>query len=255
MTQEPPDEYNDELVGFLQLLWGEGFLAPGGVSSVHRTVAGVDLEGKKVLDIGCGVGGAAITLSRLGARMTGLDVETGLIERAKMLGERAGQEIEFLCVTPGPLPFEDGSFDHVFTHAAIIHVADKAALFSEIFRVLRPGGRLLGYDWLGGTEPFSDDMFRWLELEELTYSLDHLASYLATIEGAGFVEVSGEDDNENYRQVAIAEHARLAGEHFETMTEMLGPERRDHFIEDWRMLTVVLSNGELRPTYFRGRRP
>jgi ubiquinone/menaquinone biosynthesis C-methylase UbiE len=250
------EEYDDELVALLELVWGDGFLAPGGRGSVLRTVDGVDLDGRKVLDIGCGLGGADLVLTReCGAAMTGVDVESGLIERARRNASAAGVAIEYLAVAPGPLDFEDGSFDHVFTHAAIIHVPDKPAMFGEIHRVLRPGGWLLAYDWLKGTSPYSDDMLRWFELEGLTYAMDHLDNYLAMLRATGFEEVSGVDVNAEYALAAQSEHRRMNGEWYERMTGLLGPERRDHFIEDWRALTVVLDNGELRPAYFRGRRP
>jgi phosphoethanolamine N-methyltransferase len=254
VTQDNVEEYDDELVGLLELVWGDGFLAPGGPESVARTVAGVDLTGRKVLDVGCGVGGADLVLSsRFGARVTGLDVEPDLIERARR--NAAGEDIHYVCAPPGPLPFPNGSFDHVFTHAAIIHVPDKRAMFSEIMRVLRPGGWLLAYDWLKGSEPFSADMLYWFELEGLTYVMDDLDGYLATLTDVGFVDVTGEDDNLGYRAIAHQEYERMRGEWHQRITDLLGPDRRDHFIEDWRMLTVVLDNGELRPGYFRGRKP
>jgi SAM-dependent methyltransferase len=250
----PDGEYDDELIDLLELVWGEGFLAPGGAESVRRCVEGVDLNGAAVLDVGCGVGGADLVLAGMGAEVTGIDVEVGLIDRARVRAERAGVEIAYRTVVPGALPFVDSSFDHVFTHAAIIHVPDKLAMFAEIHRVLRPGGWLLAYDWLRGTEPYSADMYRWFELEGLTYEMDHLDNYLAMLAGVGFEQVTGFDVTSEYRIAAHQEYRRMLGPDHARMTGLLGPERRDHFIEDWRMLTVVLDNGELRPAYFRGRK-
>ena len=256
MSTEPIEEYDNELVSLLQLVWGDGFLAPGGPESVARTVGAVDIRGASVLDVGCGIGGADVVLAkRFGARVTGLDVETGLIELARSNAREAGADVEYVHASPGPLPFPNGAFDHVFSHAAIIHVPDKRAMFEEIWRVLRPGGWLLAYDWLRGTEPYSEDMLRWFELEGLHYSMDHLDNYLGMLAQTGFVEVSGEDDNAGYRAMAHDEYHRMLGEWNDRMTTLLGAERRDHFLEDWRMLTVVLDNGELRPAYFRARKP
>ncbi len=251
----PVEEYDDELIGLLELVWGEGFLAPGGAESVRRCVSDVDLNGAVVLDIGCGVGGADLVLSGMGARVTGIDIEAGLLERARRRAQQAEIEVVYRLVEPGPLPFDARSFDHVFTHAAIIHVPDKAAMFAEILRVLRPGGWLLAYDWLRGTEPYSPDMLRWFELEGLTYAMDHLDNYLAMLTAAGFEDVAGIDATSEYRDTAHQEYRRMLGPEHDRMTRLLGPGRRDHFIEDWRMLTVVLDNGELRPAYLRGRKP
>lgn len=252
------EEYDQELVTLLQLVWGAGFLAPGGPASVRRTVSGVDLTGRRVLDIGCGIGGADLVLAgELGAHVTGLDIEQPLIDAARANAERAGlsDRIEYVRTVPGPMPFPAASFDHVFTHAALIHVPDKPFMFSEIIRVLRPGGWLLAYDWLKGPEPFSADMLRWFELEGLTYVMGDLAEYLRWVDEAGFVDTTGEDAHAEYREMAHVEYAKMLTDWHEQMTELLGADRRDHFIEDWRALTVVLDKGELRPAYFRGRKP
>lgn len=252
----PDEEYDDELVGLLELVWGDGFLAPGGPNSVHRTVGSVNLSGTEVLDLGCGIGGADLVLAtEHGANVTGIDLESSLLRRAEVRAAAAGLDIVYQLGRRTGLPFDNERFDHVFTHAAIIHVEDKPALFAEIFRTLKPGGWLLAYDWLRGTDPYTPEMDHWFELEGLHYAMDHLENYLTKLSDAGFAAVSGEDDNERYRVIARQEHARMTGEWFETMTGLLGPTRRDHFIEDWRVLTVVLDQGQLRPAYFRAQKP
>ena len=50
-------EYNDAMMKMLELIWGEGFMAPGGTGNVDKMVEGLDLQGKRVLDIGRGIGG------------------------------------------------------------------------------------------------------------------------------------------------------------------------------------------------------
>ena len=52
----PENEYDDQVVARLQLLWGEGFLSPGGAGEVTEMLRGIDLSGKRVLDLGCGIG-------------------------------------------------------------------------------------------------------------------------------------------------------------------------------------------------------
>lgn len=50
MTQE----YDDQLTVFLEAVWGEGFMSPGGTDEVDRYLTDIDLAGRSVLDIGCG---------------------------------------------------------------------------------------------------------------------------------------------------------------------------------------------------------
>ena len=67
--------------------------------------------------------------------------------------------IEFRLVDPGPFPFEDASFDIVFSMGTIVQIPNKREVLSEALRVLRPGGILAGNDWLRGwTGPLSKEM-------------------------------------------------------------------------------------------------
>ena len=56
MSQMEPPEYNDELLDYLQLFRGEGFLSPGGAEETRRVLDRVDIAGKDVLEIGSGLG-------------------------------------------------------------------------------------------------------------------------------------------------------------------------------------------------------
>ena len=156
--------------------------------------------------------------------------------------------ITFQVVEPEqPLPFADASFDVVFTKDAWLHVLDKPALLREVHRVLKPGGQLAGGDWMKGPEPFSADMLYFIELEGIPYHPTTLADYGLMLHEIGFEQVRLQDLNAWYRELGRQEYARMKGELFDLMTEKLGTEVRDHFLEDWRMLTVVLDKGELRP--------
>ena len=81
-------------VGFLsmvELLWGKGFIAPGGEGNVDRIVEGIDLTGKDVLEIGSGLGGGTMVLAgKYGARVLGLEIEAPLVERATQYAREAG---------------------------------------------------------------------------------------------------------------------------------------------------------------------
>lgn len=258
MADEHTEEYDESLVTMLELIWGEGFLAPGGADTVRHTVADTDLRDLEVLDIGCGIGGAALLLAgEMGARVTGIDLEAPLVARAGDYAARAGlsDQVTFRVVEPGPLPFPAASFDHVFTSGVLIHVEDKRAMLEDIRRVLRPGGWLLAYDWMKGEAPLSEHMHYWFEMEGLSYSMDHIGNYARFLAEAGFTDIHTEDDAGLYRDLCREEYAQLRGPLYERMSALLGPTKRDHFIEDWRSMTVVLDRGELRPGWFRARNP
>ena len=78
-------EYDDTAIRFLEMLWGEGYLSPGGPEEVDRVVAGLDLSGCRLLDIGCGSGGVALHLLQAhgAGHVTGFDVEGPVIAAAR----------------------------------------------------------------------------------------------------------------------------------------------------------------------------
>jgi len=250
-------EYSDNLIALLELIWGRGFMAPGGPDLVRDTVAGLDLKGKRLLDIGSGLGGPDIVLAEMGAKVMGLDIEAPVIERArKLVAERGlSDRIEFTLTKPGPLPFADTSFDIVYSSGAFTQIAAKEAMFKEVWRVLKPGGWFAVYDWMKGPGPISEDMRYFYKMEGLTYAMETPEFHRRLLKKLGFTRVAVREDGGWYRAEAHREHQLLAGALRPRVIELLGPEQADYFVEDWRSLTVVLDKGEHRPGYWRAQKP
>lgn len=105
-----------------------------------------------VLDIGCGSGGYAIYLAkRLGCRVDGLDVNPHAIASATQIGAASALDdlVRFeQCDLSKPFRFADATFNAAFANDVLCHVPDRPHLLKELFRVLRPGARLLFSDAL-----------------------------------------------------------------------------------------------------------
>jgi len=104
--------------------------------------AGVAVNGR-ILDAGCGGGGMPLSLAEEASLVVGIDPA----ERFQEAGVRLGQErsltnLHFALADGMYLPFADGSFDLVLSHAVIEHVADAPLYLREAARVLAPGGRM-----------------------------------------------------------------------------------------------------------------
>lgn len=253
-------EYGDALVGALEIIWGEGFLSPGGPEEVARLLDGIDLHGKRVLDIGCGIGGVDLLLARdyAAGEVVGIDIEPPLIAKARALAERHGLtgRLSFENVAPGPFPFAADSFDVVFSKDALIHIEDKDGLFAEVFRICRLGGLFVASDWLRGSDgPPSAEMARYIESEGLSFGMASPERYREALERAGFADIRLVDRNPWYREVARRELAALEGELGERMAAAVGPQMRDKNLAIWRNMQVVLDSGEHRPTHIKARRP
>lgn len=253
-------EYDDTAIRFLEALWGEGYLSPGGPDEVDRVLAGLSIAGRSVLDIGCGSGGIALHLiaAHGAGHVTGFDVEGPVIERARAQAEAKGlaSRTTFVQGAPGRLPFDDGSFDVVFSKDALLHVPDKDALFADIFRVLKPGGVFAAGDWLiaHDGEP-SPEMKAYVEAEGLSFSMASPARYRLAMERAGFAQIAMTDRNGWYRDVAREELDRLKGPLGAKAAEAVGEAYVAKNIRTWHAMQKVLDSGEHRPTHLRGVKP
>lgn len=258
--EDAAPEYDDSAIRFLEALWGDGFLSPGGPDEVRRVVADIDFTGKRVLDIGCGSGGITLFLAREyePASIVGFDVEQPVVDLAsKRAAEQALQgKASFVRGAPGPLPFADQSFDMVFSKDALIHVADKEALFEDIYRVLKPGGQFAASDWLTSHdgEP-SEAMQTYLAAEGLSFGMASAGRYEAAMARAGFAEIRTVNRNAWYRDVARGELERLKGPLYAQVARAVGAAYVDKNIKTWSAMQVVLDSGEHCPTHVFGTRP
>ena len=256
MTADEIQEYDDAMVTLLEAVWGEGYMSPGGPDEIRRVVDGLDLDGCRVLDIGCGTGGIARFLAQAFGpdQVVGIDVDQGLIDTAIREAAEAGltDRLSFKCVEPGPLPFEQDCFDVVFSKDAMIHIADKESLFAEIFRVLKPGGQVAACDWMSGSEPpFSPELERYIALENLGFGMASPQRYRGAMQAAGFTDIELRDRNAWYRDVVRQECDALSGSLYDRLVAEVGRDFVDHSIEVWQALKVVVDRGELRPTHLR----
>jgi ubiquinone/menaquinone biosynthesis C-methylase UbiE len=256
MTHE--NEYHDGMVALLELVWGEGFMAPGGEGNVAKMVEGLELEGRRVLDIGCGLGGPACVLARkYAAHVVGIDLEAPLIERAGLRARELGvaDRTEFRVVEVGPLPFEDESFDLVMSSGGVTQTADKLAIFRDCLRVLVPGGSFSGYDWMKSEGEYSEAMQYWFEMEGLTYAMETPRGQAARLREAGFEDVVVVDRSDWYRAEVRNEYEQLRTRDSARLVELLGKEGAEHAVENWRAAVVVCEKGEMLQVYSRARRP
>jgi phosphoethanolamine N-methyltransferase len=260
MSEQATQEYDDNLMALLEAIWGEGFMSPGGVDEVDRYLDGISLRDQSVLDIGCGLGGIDVHLLRhhAAAQVTGIDIDPALIDRCKLLAQKYQVEAQtsFICVEPGPLPFDDASFDIVTSKDSIIHIEDKHMLAADVYRVLNAGGWFVASDWLAGYEgQASPEMQAYLVAEGLDFGLASAKTYADALQQAGFIDIDIVDRNEWYRQQARIEREQLGGDLYDGLASRVGREFLEHEIEVWDKMIVAIDQGQLRPTHLRGRKP
>ncbi len=150
-------------------------------------------EGETVLDLGSGAGfDAFLAAQAVGSsgRVIGVDMTDEMLAKARANAERAGmRNVEFRRGYIEALPVDDASIDAVLSNCVINLVPDKAAVYREVARVLRPGGRMVISDVVLN-EPLPEVIAA--DVAALTGCVAGAAlrdQYLATIAAAGLTEI------------------------------------------------------------------
>ena len=186
----------------------------GGMEATLELLGLADLQrGADVLDVGGGLGGAARLLgTRIEARVTVLDATSEYCRVGEQLTDLVGlnDRVAFHHGDACNMPFSEQSFDVVWMQHANMNIPDKAALFREMFRVLRPGGRVAFHEVMAGaTQPVRFPV-PWAGRQAISF-LAPQEEMKALIAEAGLKEVLWNDVSEtalhSWRQrlAAIAE--------------------------------------------------
>ena len=244
----------------LELIWGEGFMSPGGPGEVAHILGGHSVISRSVLDIGSGLGGAdvALVMNHGAGFVTGVEVQPELVERATRRAARLGltDRIRYQVIAPGPLPFADASFDAVFSKDALLHVRDKPAIYREAFRVLRSGGLLVLSDWLRGpgadTQALVDEFIAASSHDFHMVTLPHIADCAAL---AGFALIETEDRGPWYLGEAKAELERLNGATGARFAADFGQKDLDEESAFWQVLVRALEARAMCPGHLRAVKP
>lgn len=152
--------------------------------------------GDTVLDVGCGLGGPArMAATRYGTDVTGIDLTEAFCDGARQLNALVG--LDRIKIQQGDalaMPFADDSFDVIFTLHVAMNIADKAGLYREVARVLKPGGRFGLYDVVAGSgEPIHMPV-PWATLPEHSHLITADAVE-AAVNAAGLATERSEDQS------------------------------------------------------------
>ena len=159
-------------------------------------LAGITAD-MSVLDVGSGIGGPARFLAAsYGCRVTGIDLSEPFVDAARYLTRRTGQseQVSFHTASALELPFEGRRFDAVLLQHVAMNISERARLYREIERVLKPCGRFATFDVVAnGSEPYYP--VPWARTPTTSFLLTADATREA-IEQAGFRTLAWQDDTE-----------------------------------------------------------
>ena len=132
----------------------------------------INLQGATVLDVGCGLGGPCRMLAdEYNCQVTGLDLSNEYIRTAKELSKlvKLDSKTSFIQGDATSLPFEDNTFDVVWTQHVQMNIPKKEKFYSEISRVLKSGGHFLYYEVLKKGDGEINFPMPWASSSEISF--------------------------------------------------------------------------------------
>jgi ubiquinone/menaquinone biosynthesis C-methylase UbiE len=170
-------------------------LAPVDEFHIGGRLATIDLAeqltlraGSHLLDVGCGLGGASRYFAQeRGCKVTGIDLTEDYVRVAGLLAARLGldDQVSYRQGSALALPFEPESFDGAYMLHVGMNIRDKAALFTEIRRVLKPGSEFAIYDVMREEDGELAFPVPWASHMDMSF-VDSAATYRSLLERSGF---------------------------------------------------------------------
>jgi 2-polyprenyl-3-methyl-5-hydroxy-6-metoxy-1,4-benzoquinol methylase len=142
-------EFHDQWAGSVKLEEinvREAFEAPTAPENRFILKQMGELTGKRVLDIGAGLGESSVYFALRGANVTTTDLSPQMVETAVKLAHLHGVKVGGVVSAAESLNVPENSYDFVYVANTIHHVTNKESLFSQMQKALRPGGRFFSWD-------------------------------------------------------------------------------------------------------------
>lgn len=248
-------DYTEEYCAFLEAAYGNNMLSEGGTEAFENLFAQDNPSNKKILDIGFGLGALAFYLAeKYQSQVTGLEINPWMVEETiRRTPDDLKNQVEFLCYNPDqPLPFADASFDIVVSKGVLTHLQNKSFLFKEIYRILKPEGRLLIDDWLSlHNNQWGESIQKMCELEDLTLYALNEASYLELLANSGFKKIESANQSNLYLQYNCDIVENLKKHDKNSTAFQLNGFSLDDAIQSYTLIAQGIEQKELIVQHFR----
>lgn len=246
--------YSPKYCQQLEAAYGKDMMSEGGHEAIKHLFDTVDMQGKKVLDIGSGLGGVAFYIAKhYNCSVTGLEINSWMVEEAKRrMPEAYKSTINFVKSTGSKWPFADNSFDIICSKGVLTHVEDKSDILSECHRTLKPDGLLVISDALSSeARIWGEQITRLNELEDLNMYPESKAGYIKELQKQHFQLLSVRDDDTECQKWTRELIARLKDPSMRsTHLQYFKEHELDAHIEGYEAMLKALETGELHSVRF-----
>jgi SAM-dependent methyltransferase len=159
----------------------------GGRESTEALAAFMELRpGMHLLDVGCGIGGPARYFAERGCKVTGIDLTEEFLQVAESLTRLVNLErnATFRLASGLELPFESATFDGAYQIHVGMNISDKAGVFREVARVLKPGARFSIFDIMRSGDGSLEFPVPWARTPETSF-VASIEDYRNALKAAG----------------------------------------------------------------------
>ncbi|KAK3705670.1 hypothetical protein QZH41_009511 [Actinostola sp. cb2023] len=247
------NQYTEKGILRYEKIFGRGFVSTGGLETTQEFVSLLHLKpGQKVLDVGCGIGGSAFYMYKnFDVEVLAVDLSTNMIRigQKRAEEEHCTDKVKFGIVDITTAEYEPSSFDVIYSRDTILHIEDKATLFANFLKWLKPGGQLLISDYAHGEQEASDRYKAYIK--QRNYKLLPLKAYGKIIEKVGFVDVKAEDKTEMFKDV-IKRELQKTETIKDDFIKDLSQKDYDDIIRGWTDKLVRCEDGDQKWGLFYG---
>jgi phosphoethanolamine N-methyltransferase len=253
------NSYDHRNIDTMEMVYGKGYLSAGGDAEVVRIFEGINVENSRILDCGCGLGGAAVAMAETlnPNEVVGYDIDEVVLSRAQTLVDDKGlsDKITLLRGEPGPLPFSEGEFDVVYVTAVSCHLKELSQFFEDVFRVLKPGGWIVGSEWMiRERNPAFQNFDDLLRNRGLNFYFVAALPFENALKKAGFSTISLVDRTDAFTEFSRIGRDHVMGELKPVLQSTLGGDGYEDFLYWTEVRYAGLADGGLLQQHFRGQK-
>lgn len=233
-------QYSRKEIEKYEAIYGRNFVSPGGLATTQEFCAMLDLQaGVRVLDVGCGLGGAAFYMAEhFAAQVDGLDLSLNMLAFAQERSASLGLSERVHLIHGDILQFQPAEpYERIYSRDVFLHIHDKTHLFATLYRCLQSGGKLLFTDYCCGEGEKSEEFADYIQQRQ--YALCSVAEYGSLLQQAGFINVKAEDRTAQFIDILQQEAARLPDSSLDSAS-------KDALQQSWQSKIARAQLGEQR---------
>jgi phosphoethanolamine N-methyltransferase len=208
-------QYSRQEIEKYEAVYGRNFVSPGGKATAQEFIALLELKpGMRVLDVGCGIGGAAFYMAQqYGVRVHGIDISANMLEIARERCREMGLEDSITFERGDVLDFDGASrYDRVYSRDVFLHIADKVRLMQILKNSLLRRGKLLFTDYCSGEGDKSESFEKYIT--QRNYFLRTINEYHILLAQVGFTEIVAQDRTPQFITILERELDNLSSDTF-----------------------------------------